>query len=925
MIPEDRELLQALRQQQAELQRSLSQIDARLGELEARAGVTATEEPPDLPPIPYHLDLPDIPTDGAFLPPVDLPPLPPLPGPPAMPPQRSFESHLGRWLTAAGAFFGVISLGLILNYTHTTLFEMLKPGGMLALGAALGLGVIVLSERLVQRPGAGRMTGHLLTALALAWLYLAAYAAHAYLPMQVIVSPVAAELLLLLWSAYVLAIAARRDSQALAFFAITLAYLSIALDPVNRFTLTADLLLALTAAFFLVHKGWASLPYVALLGTYVAILRKLLISTGGEFVFDTSRTLSFWTHGTYIIIAWLIFTAAIMFASAPAFRRAKRLIFLSLNNTALASLLFLTAYISGYGYGPMGWTLLGSGIGLLFASRFVGFALVEPDRIMSACAAQGLGLVVFGTMGVFTGVTRGVLLILEALFMGGSAAFTGDRLLKIATYFAAFFGTLFLVWTIAVHAHHPWILGFGGAFVLLLNAWWARDNLRASPGGRNTVEPATAYYCVLAVVLIFTALCTGLDEASLPPGLALAALALTFLVYLFDVVELPALAQVLLLYAQVLVLFRSDNGEETSWWTAGCVAVVTLIMTTWWTRERMTRSGDWVVWLNLVYALALAGLASQTIYPLADEQGWMISASSLAVVFLAWGAFTRVWTIAVVGQLFLAIAVWYFFNPPPDRTTPWDWFGLAWPTMVVYCIARGTQVWLRTSPEGSVAGRQPLQVLVHGYQLLALVMSIRSIFVVVEPVHQVAIFFFLGTLLVASNLRPGGRAGVRYGFILSLVGWCVYSELLGTDARALATVGTGLAFLAFLAQPALLRRAGGAVVTQLESWILVFFSLWATWLFVSVWVYIRLDPAYLTIGWAAFAFFLYLWGRIVREPRQSWCAAALLLVTIVRLVCVDFWSLSGGSKIVTFLFLTLITGSLGYFVLRSAERAKRHG
>ncbi len=155
MIPEDRELLQSLRQQQAELQRSLSQIEARLGELETRAGIATLEAPVDLPPIPYHLDLPDIPVDGAFLPPVDLPPLPSDLAFPVPPPPRSFESHHGQWWMAVGAFFGGISLALILDYSYAELFGMLKPGRMLALSAALGLGVILLSERLVLRPRIG--------------------------------------------------------------------------------------------------------------------------------------------------------------------------------------------------------------------------------------------------------------------------------------------------------------------------------------------------------------------------------------------------------------------------------------------------------------------------------------------------------------------------------------------------------------------------------------------------------------------------------------------------------------------------------------------------------------------------------------------------------------------------------------------------
>ena len=158
---------------------------------------------------------------------------------------------------------------------------------------------------------------------------------------------------------------------------------------------------------------------------------------------------------------------------------------------------------------------------------------------MAAYAAQGLALFTGGIMVVYTGITRGVLLLIEAFLLGVAGAFAGDRILTISTYVASFFATMFLIWEIAVNAHHPWLLGFSGAAVMLINAWNSRSEVRDSPVARTTIVVSTSCYCIMAVGLIYTSLSTVLGESTLPPALAIAALVLTFSIYQFSVYELP--------------------------------------------------------------------------------------------------------------------------------------------------------------------------------------------------------------------------------------------------------------------------------------------------------------------------------------------------------------------------------------------------
>jgi hypothetical protein len=823
-----------------------------------------------------------------------------------------------------GALFGVIALALI--FALPKVQALLGHMGLLALSAAASLGVVILGERLERKGGASLFFGRTITVMALAWLYLTAYAAYFYEPLRVIGSPLVAGLLLLLWSIYVLLLAERKKSQILGLFAITLAYVGTAINPVGSFTMAADLILAATAVVFLLRNGWAALPTFSLIGTYLALLRRLVIDENGELVLDTSRTLPFWPHAVYLIGAWLIFTTAVILTTAPAFRGGKRLAFLSLNNGALAGLLALTAYIAGYGASAIGWTLLDAGLVFLIASRVAGFAQIEPVDVMGAYAAQGLALVTAGVIVVYTGITRGVLLLIETFFLGVAAAFSGDRILTISSYVAAFFATLFLIWEIAVTAHHPWLLGFGGAAVMLINAWSSRGEVRHSPKARSTFVLSTSGYCVMALGLIFTALSTELSDNTLPPALALVALALTFSIYFVSLYELPPVAQTLLLAAQALVIFPAETGEELPWWSTAWVAAVTLLLVTWWSRQRITRSGSWTTALTFVYALALVRLTVQAVHPYLDAQGWMIGASLLSVAFLVYGVFTRVWAVAAVGQIFLGLALYHFFFPPDRDVFPWTWWAAALPVMVVFATARAAHEWLRLFPEIPASWRENLRLLAYGYQLLVLAALVRWVFALVPALDQIAAFLFLGTLILSTNVRHPSTFGIRCSFVLSAIGMWLYLDNLQAQAHAMATFLNGLAMLLFLAQPALLRHEGKGknLVTPLESWALVLFSVGTSWIFVSAWVWTRLSPGYLTMGWALDALFLFLFGLLVREPRLRWCGMAVVVAAILRVGFCDMWRLSSGYRVLTFIVLALITLGIGYIILRRAAPADAH-
>jgi hypothetical protein len=923
MTPDDRDLLLSLRRQQEELQQTLARLSAQLGALEDRASGHVNGTAHSLPPLPLDAILPPIPplADPATIihdaplqsePAAFLPPIPP----PAPAPRHSIEFHFGRWLMRIGALFGVIGLALIFAWAPVQ--KVVGHMGLLAISAGFSIALIILGGRIEGKSGASFLLGRTLTAMALAWLYLTTYAASSYEPVKVISSPLLGGILLVGWSLYTLLLAERKKSQTIGAFAIALAYISTAINPVGMFTMGADLLLAATGVVFLLRNGWTTVTTFSLIGTYAALLRRLIVDENGDFVFDTRGVSNFWPHAVYLFGAWLLFTAAGLLANAPTFRGPKRLAYISLNNFAVAALMALSAYVAGYGASAVGWCLIDTGFVFLITSRIAEIAEFDPVDVMGAYAAQGLALITGGIMIVYTGLTRAAILLVETFLLGIGAAFAGDRILRVSTNVSAFFATMFFIWEMAINGHHPWLIGFGGALVMFINAWACRGEVRNSPVARSTIVVSTSCYCILGLGLIYTALATELSDSALPPALALTALALTFSIYYFAIFELPPLAQTLLVAAQYLVLFPTQTGEELPAHTTGWVTVVTLLLITWWSRQRVTRTGPWTTALLFVYAAALTGIAHEVVRPYLDAPGWIVGASLLSFAFLAYGAVTRVWALAVVGQIFLALAVYHFFFPPNQDVFPWSWWVAATPVVVVLCTARAAFRWLRHYRETPEDWARIVRVLAYIYQFIALVAVIRWVFGVIPEQSQVAMFLLLGTVVLSLNVRHPSASGVRYSFLLSAIGVLLYLEKLPSQGRELATYLNALAVLLFLAQIALLRQHGRHLVTAAERWGHILCSSGMAWIFASTWAWTRWGPGYLTLSWALCCAFLFLCGALLGEKRLRWCGLGVVVAAILRVAFHDMWGLSTGYRALTIMMLAVITLCIGFMILRKS-------
>lgn len=922
------EFLHDLTRRHARLEVALSDLKADLTELRTRL------EQPEVVPPPLPVFLPSTPPESAAPLPFPEPPsipapepaLPPLPETPAAAPVTmdetapedgaGFELQFGRWLARIGVVFALFTLIFFSVLVHNTLYKYLGPWSKLGVLAVVSGGLITAGLRLEGRDKKMLVYGRTLAGGGMACLYYTLFGA-TYVPqLRVIESPLLGGFFLLAWSAAVLMLAERRKSELLSIFAISLAYFSSVITPGDGFSMTANLILAVTAVIFLLRNAWTGLSYLCLIGTYAGFLRQTVVYRG-PLDFDWVGTLAFWPAAVYLTGAWLIFTAAIFLSRAPNFAAEKRMGFLCLNNGAWVGLLLVAANLGGFGHlggilGTTGGVLLGTWV-------LAQMLLTDAREVEDAYLAQGLGLATAGMAVAYSGVTRGLMLTLESVFLVASGAFSRNAILRIGGALTAVLGAVYLANELVFSNLYPWLLTYGGALAMLVNAWLARRELWDAK--REVANACWVGESVLHVLLALGLLLTGIAYHAptqwVAPDLAMVALGLTVSVYVVPLFELSLLAQLLVVSAQIYSFVPPLSEMESH----HVVALVTMLLVTWWTRQKRVRIGGWFPVLTMIYALAMVAYAYDAVYPRVTEQTWMMSAALISLGFLAYGAWSRLWAFMVSGQILLAMSVFTFLYPDEALGFPWTWWAAAVPIAVVFATGWILRELLPRYLSSSDSTRLTLQLVARIYQSIALGLLIRWVFGVAPTDEITFLLMALGTAFVLGCLHLRSSYGVRAGFVLSAAGIAHY--LVGSANASLTpfTWLDGGAFTLLLAQPALVRRWGRGLISDEESWIVVLVSSAMTWLFISNGV-VAQEPHNLTLGWAIVAVLLIVVGFAASERRQRWCGLGILAAAFVRVGVHDFWVFSDLLKVLTFFALTVICLGLSFLYYKFGDRLK---
>ena len=885
---------------------------------------TAPVLPPPLPELPESTATPTLTPLPHFVP--EPPPVPPfaVEGP-------GFEIQFGRWLARIGVVFALLTLIFFSVLAYKDLYHYLGPWSKLGILALASGGLFGGGLWLERKSRDLVVYGRTLAAGGLACLYYTLYGATYVQQLEVIHDRLFGGFLLLAWSAAVLYLAERRKSELLSIFAISLAYFSSAITPAGGFTMAADLILAATAVAFLVRNAWTGLSYLCLIGTYLGFVRQIF--PGGPDVllsFDYVGHLDFWPAAIYLTGAWLICTSGIFLAKT--FDGGKRMAFLCLNNGAWAGLLVVASRISGNHH--LGGMLCVVGALLIGAWFLARQTLGDARDVAEAYLMQGLAFATGGVMIAYAGVTRGLIITGESVFLAAAGAYSRNLILRLGAGLTALLGVSFLGWEICGGHAYPWLLTGGGALAMFANAWFARHDYWREPfeTARARFVPASACFVLLGLGLLLACIDARAEQAWIAPSLALVALALAASIYLVPLFELPVLAQVLVVLAQVASFGLPITAFDPSWrndggyvyvpqWSQNIVALVTMLFVLWWPRQTRVIKDAWLAPLMWLYALAMVAFTCNSVHPRISDQNWMMCAAGLSLVFLAFGAWNRLWSFVASGQILLGLSAYAFFRPDNSFDFPWTWSASLVPIAVVFLTGWIASQVLAYAFQGDGAMRTNLQIVARLYQTLAIALLARWIFGIVPTDEITLALFALAIALIAGGLPGSSSYFVRAGLVLDIVG-CLNYAFAGPDidVHPFTWMDAGAVAL-FLAQPALLRHWGRELISEAESWLVILVSAALAWLFATT----SLTTAgshNLTLGWALLALALIVIGFAAQERRQRWCGLGILVAAFVRVAVHDFWGFSDAGKVLTFFALTVICLGLSFLYYKFADRLK---
>ena len=963
--------LEKIRDEQTALAGRMSRLETRLRNLEADlaaepAGLVlppvSMQKPPPMPaPIVPVLVPPPLPPEALAVA-TELPPSPPvMPPPPPAPavaaPKESLEVRIGTtWLVRIGVVLLLTSLTFLGSYLYNNIVPHLGPAAKVALlylGAGALTGVGVWLERRRETAESPRMLNFARVVLAggLAAVYYVTYAAHWNPSLLVLSDPLLDGALLLGWTAFMVWLADRRDSETLATFAILLAFYTSAINEKAAFTLFANLLLAAAAVFLLRRHLWRVFPFASLAATYGsdwywsffhAYVRRRMEGTGSSHALEGHGGM--WIEGGFLLIFWLLFTATVFAPGVGGLPERRRAWFASVNNAAFFALTT--------------WLLLGEYPGA-FWKWSLGFGavlcvLAEASRwrrlgreTEGAYLIGGLLLITAGLVAYFDGWQLALALALQSVVLLGRAHLREERLplwLSLASAVAvlATAANQFLDGQAAT----PWISSGGAGALLLFAAWWSQRRLDRYvgppaagtwPDYRGTLAAAPAFYAFIASgVWLGTVERTLAHQIALVPALAAGAAVLTASVYILGVRAVPFYAQGFLL-AAYFHRFAEDvfhDGPTAPAWSLVALLLVTLVVGQWWqlrwpgTRSALppssrtgTTLGGWNAFLAVMLIWDWLRLGLEGPAPL----GWIAAAAGLSLALLVYGFWSGYRALGLAGQILLGVSI-------------------------VTCVER---IWIIPYPAGFHA--EMVWTLAPLLALLATIFLVgraraatrdARLLAWIVVCEAVATLFFLGwgtryapreewfalfgvagALVFAWTLVRGEPRRYAWGGVLTVVGVASLA-LLDREDRAAFLHLVGIAALA--GQQRFARRcekqvpAPSPALPPVVHGVLMGGAVLCAWVGLSARVSVSLGGTFtLAAAWSLFAAVVFAAGLALHEKIYRWLGLGVLVLTLGRIAAVDVWQLDGLGRAVSALCLGVVLLGIGY--LYNRFHSKWHG
>ncbi|MGE9268500.1 MAG: DUF2339 domain-containing protein [Verrucomicrobiales bacterium] len=367
-------------------------------------------------------------------------------------PEEAWEMRFGRvWLVRIGIFLLLTGLVFLSTYAYQNWLFATGPGVKVAFFLVLSLLLSLAGQFLEKRRAEMRHYGRVLVAGGLAAAYYTLYAAHFVPSLQVIDSVVLAALLLTFWAGLMILVAAWKESELMAFFALGLAYFAMALNPAGALVLWSLFLLSAAGIFLLLRFRWRSLGLGVLLAAYGA---QAWWWWSGQVTVDPGTRLSF------ITLLWVLFFLAALLPGGKTFTRDERRVFVALNNS-LAWLLLAFDWPQVAWRAEFGEITLTAGVlsGILTALTF--WKRADADDLRGLFAFQSIVWLSLAMMALATGEVRFLVLALEAS----------------------------VLWSVGRKLAKPWLQVISGVAILFAYAF-------ATPALRGEGATWGAYFCL---------------------------------------------------------------------------------------------------------------------------------------------------------------------------------------------------------------------------------------------------------------------------------------------------------------------------------------------------------------------------------------------------------------------------------------------
>ena len=839
------------------------------------------------------------------------PPQPPhVPPAPETEPAKSepLELRVGTfWMARIGIVILLTGLVFLGNYAYHRIVPLLGPSGKVSLlmlaGAALGG-----AGYWMERKETLRNFGRVLLAGGAATIYYTTYAAHFVERLRIIESPMVGGLLLLAVAGGIAWYAERKRSETIVSLAVLLSYYTSAINPIAGFTLFSGLLLTAVALYFLIRHQWTRLSVLSLFATY------------GSYAFWRFHQLAelgargdFGMAPGFLGGYWILFTAAVFFAAAPAFRETGRVAFLTLNNAAFFAFVWHHFAIQR----PDVFWMFAIGFGgvLLGLAALVSFRDAEESSVDAAYLAQGLIAITLGIIAKFSGPQLAIILAVESAALLSCIRRRHGLIYEIGAGFCALGAFLLAVDQMQFGGTWPWTLGTPVAALLLFNAWWIKY-LRGQLYERVITGRSLAF-TALGLILIGFVTWEAMDGPWKP--VAFAALPLLALAsFRVRLAEVGFAAQLFIFCAAVLIWFHFVRDLSFPWWTPASVVASAGALLHWWQSRHDERWRAASITMQLLFALTAAGVGICWMRTFCEGDAWLIATSLTAVGAVAYGLWTRAWSVAFAGQIYSLLAVIAFamailFGHPAwsAALTP-----VAAVTITSLLVARfAAKRW------PALPGIVTYEEITWGYRLAGAMLFAVWSFEYVPSEWRVVFFAAGGALQIVVGSLLRAKSVVVTGALYAAVGIGLFwlrlnPPVMWPDLLALISIPLSLRMGKRLSgeQPVSMELRNAIVTLVLVS----------VWLWVTRWTLDRGVVGQLTTSWTILALIVFAAGLTLRERVYRLGGFVILGLAIGRLFIFDVWKFDSLYRIVSFLVLGAALLALSFVYHRFAETLRKY-